>query len=114
MRVTSDLYVSALMRRVFAEGGYAAIVRKGMQEAGAIFIVIRARNGDMALYGPAPQADYADARPDERLFARIATNGGDEELQAKLGRESRFDPDMWIVEIETAAPPDTLFPISRP
>ena len=45
MRLTSDFWVSALMRRVFAEGGFAAVARRGASEAGAVFVVTRNRVG---------------------------------------------------------------------
>jgi hypothetical protein len=103
MRVTSDLWVSALVRRVFADGGFAAVMRRGAAEAGAIFILCRTRLGDVALYGPAPQADYDSARPDERLFAALGAGEGEAALEARLEREARFDPDIWVVEIEAGA-----------
>ncbi|MEP2580565.1 MAG: DUF1491 family protein, partial [Roseibium sp.] len=38
MRVTSEFFVSALVRRVFGEGGFAAVSRRGAPEAGAVFV----------------------------------------------------------------------------
>ncbi|EHK53596.1 DUF1491 family protein, partial [Allomesorhizobium alhagi] len=55
MRVTTDLFVSALVRRIFAAGGFAAVVKRGATEAGAVFVIARGRLGDASLYGPAPQ-----------------------------------------------------------
>jgi hypothetical protein len=100
MRVTTDLWVSALLRRVFAGGGFAAVVRRGAAEAGAVFVLSRDRLGGVALYGPAPQTAYGQAKPDERLFDRLEPVASAEALEKKLERESRFDPDIWIVEIE--------------
>jgi hypothetical protein len=105
MRVTTDLWVSALTRRVFAGGGFAAIVRRGAAEAGAVFILSRDRMGEVALYGPAPQTVYDSAKPDERLFDRQEPVANAEALEKKLERESRFDPDIWIVEIEAGSTP---------
>lgn len=105
MRVTTDLWVSALLRRVFSGGGFAAVVRRGATEAGAVFILLRDRLGDIALYGPAPQAMYASAKPDERLFDRLEPVASADALEKKLEKESRFDPDIWIVEIEAGATP---------
>jgi hypothetical protein len=105
MRVTTDLWVSALLRRVFAGGGFAAVLRRGATEAGAVFILARGRLGDVALYGPAPQAMYDAARPDERLFDRLDPDTDAEALERRLEKESRFDPDVWVVEIEAGATP---------
>ncbi len=103
MRVTSDLWVSALVRRIFSDGGFAAMRRRGAREAGAIFVVLRTRLGVWELYGPAPQTSYDDARPSERQFVHMLTASDEDELEKRLAREMRFDPDVWVVEVEIAA-----------
>jgi hypothetical protein len=99
-RVTSDFWASALMRRIFADGGFAAVTRRGAAEAGAIFLIARDRLGTLRLYGPAPQTSYDEDRPSERRFSLLVETVEESELSARLGREMRFDPDVWIVEIE--------------
>ncbi len=112
MRITSDLFVSSLTRRVFAQGGYAAVLRRGAHEAGAVFIVVRQRNGTATLFGPAAQTDYDAAKPSERLFSQLVECNGDEgPIDQRLKREERFDPDFWLVEIEPAGRLDDLLPI---
>lgn len=104
MRVTTDFWTAALTRRVFAGGGFAAIVRRGSSEAGAVFLVARDRFGRVKLYAPAPQTSYDTARPDERFFA--AHDLEDETaLEARIQKELRFDPDIWVVEIEPGNDP---------
>lgn len=105
MRVTSDLFVSALMRRVFADGGFAAVVRRGAAEAGAVFIVTRDRFGEAALYGPAAQSVYAAEKPAARQFTPIGDKLDEAALDARLAKEQRFDSDIWVVEIETGKTP---------
>ncbi|MCZ7912784.1 DUF1491 family protein [Agrobacterium leguminum] len=102
MRLKSEMFVSALIRRVFAAGGFAAVEKKGAEEAGAIFIRQRLRDGRENLYGPAPQsfADDEDIRAERRFETRLAGADG-EESAALLERERRFDSDLWVVEIET-------------
>jgi hypothetical protein len=100
MRLTTDFWVSALSRRVFGDGGFAAVARRGATEAGAVFILVRDRLGLIALYGPAPQADYDSARPDDRRFALIGERMEQEAVDARIARESRFDSDLWVLEIE--------------
>ena len=51
MRVTTDLWVSALVRRVFSGGGFAAIAKRGSTEAGAVFVIVRDRFGGASLFG---------------------------------------------------------------
>lgn len=101
MRVTTEIWVSALVRRIFSVGGFAAIVQRGSPEAGAVYILSRDRLGGLALYSPAPQTSYDTSKPQERLFTPVIGLNNDE-IDAKLARERRFDPDIWIVELEVA------------
>ncbi|WP_311029204.1 DUF1491 family protein [Mesorhizobium koreense] len=111
MRVTSDLWVSALLRRVQSAGGFGAVLRRGASEAGAIFIVSRSRLGEVTLYGPAPQVAYEEGKPQERGFSEMLGPADDAAIEAKLEKERRFDPDLWVVEIETGRPHEELFPV---
>jgi len=100
MRVTSDLWVSAMVRRAFSAGGFAAVERRGASEAGAVFVVARSRLGELRLFGPAPQSSYDEARPSDRLFAELANGADAAAIAARIEREARFDPDLWLVEVE--------------
>lgn len=111
MRVTSDLWVSALLRRVQSAGGFGAVPRRGASEAGAIFIVSRSRLGEVTLYGPAPQVAYEEGKPQERGFSKMLGPADDAAIEARLEKERRFDPDLWVVEIETGRPHEELFPV---
>jgi len=111
MRVTTDLFVSALVRRIFATGGFAAVVKRGATEAGAVFVIARGRLGDASLYGPAPQTSYDESRPGERRFTPM-NHGDDAALDRRLEKEARFDPDVWIVEVEAGDTPiEELIPV---
>lgn len=105
MRVTSEFFIQALIRRAFRSGGFAAVVRRGAAEAGAIFIVQRDRLGRETLYGPAPQAGYAEERPAERRFVLLIAEAEAEAVAARLAREARFDSDLWTVEVEDGETP---------
>lgn len=100
MRVTSDLFVSALIRRTFSAGGFAAIERRGATQAGAIFIRQRFRDGLETLYGPAPQSFFEQGETDDRRFEIRAERAEADATEAILARETKFDPDLWLVELE--------------
>jgi hypothetical protein len=99
MRVTTDFWVSALVKRIFGDGGFAAVVKRGASEAGAVFVIVRDRLGGAQLFGPAPQTSYDTAKPDERYFTRYRLED-EAALNTRLEKERRFDPDIWVVEIE--------------
>jgi len=103
MRVTTDFWASALIRRVFGEGGFAAVMRRGATEAGAAFVIVRDRLGLVTLYGPAAQAVYDPGRPEERRFTELLTGVEQDAVDARLAKESRFDSDIWVIEVEPGA-----------
>ena len=113
-RITSSLFASALIRRVTSVGGFAAIARKGADAAGAIYIIIRERNGVIRFYAPAPQSGYTDGDSDDRQFQLVEHVNDDSALSAFESTESRFDPDFWIVEIEPGSEIPDLFAIMTP
>ena len=102
MRLRSDIWVAAYLRRCGVEGASAVLRRRGAAEAGAIFIKVDRLDGSAALYGPAPQS--APMAPGvERAFARAHKPEwiGSREADDRLEREIAFDPDLWIVEVES-------------
>lgn len=101
MRLTSEMWVSALLRRVFSDGGFAAVVRRGNAQAGAIFITLRQRDGSVRLLVPAPQA--LSETTDRRFVERTVAD--EDEIRRLLDSEMRFDSDLWIVECEDLAKP---------
>ena len=103
VRLRSDIWVAAYLRRCGAEGASAVLRRRGAAEAGAIFVKIDLRDGRAALYGPAPQTAAAGAeRGVERIFARAHRAEWIDSMDAdkRLEREIAFDPDLWIIEVE--------------
>lgn len=102
-RLTSSIFVSAIIRRVNSAGGFAAVLRRGSDEAGAIFICVPGRGGEVSLYGQAPQSVFAEQdRPSVggRLFECLGEGLQQSDLDARFEREARMDPDFWVVELE--------------
>lgn len=92
--------MAVLRRRAEAAGAYVSIARRGAEEAGAIFVSVDRRDGRFDLYGPAPQSAFDEETPAGRLFTQVAGAVSDEELRFRIDREVRFDPDLWIIDIE--------------
>ncbi|MBN8532674.1 MAG: DUF1491 family protein [Rhizobiales bacterium] len=101
MRLKSDFIVSATIRRAELGGAFAALRKRGGMEAGAIFVVVDRLDGTCQLFGPAPQAHYG-AEDGARAFTRMHPDetASREVIEARLEKEMRFDPDLWILEIE--------------
>jgi hypothetical protein len=100
MRLRSDVWVAALVRRAFAAGATATIVHHGADEAGAIFVVVDRLDGTVDLWGPAPQSDFTETSPGDRRFERLLAAAARAEAPARIASERRFDPDLWLVEVE--------------
>jgi hypothetical protein len=101
MRLRSDIFVAALIRRAEAEGAFATLRRRGAPEAGAIFVLVEGADRRAALYGPAPAGEEAPEGV-ARLFRPMHETPWSEPamLEERLQREISFDPDLWIVEID--------------
>ncbi len=89
-RLASSIKVSALLRRVDAAGGFAAVLARGDATAGSIAIVTR---------------DHGETR---LLAATLAPSGGyewlpiaeGEAIPAWIERARRNDPDLWVIELD--------------
>ena len=102
MRLKSAIWVAAYVRRCHIEGAFAAVRRRGAEEAGAIFVKLNRLDGTAELFGPAPQSMFDEARPADRLFSRCLPDqpAPEAKIEERLVGELRFDPDAWIVEVE--------------
>ena len=102
MRLKSAIWVAAYVRRCHIEGAFAAVRRRGAEEAGAIFVKLNRLDATPDLFGPPPQSMFDEARPADRLFSRCLTDqpAPEAKIEERLARELRFDPDVWIVEVE--------------
>ncbi len=100
-RLRSDFWVSAYIRRCGVEGLVAVLRRRGAAEAGAVMVKLDRLDGTATLFAPAPQSAFAERALDRRFARAHATatlSSG--EAEERLRREVRFDPDLWIVEVE--------------
>jgi hypothetical protein len=102
MRLKSALWVAAYLRRCQVEGAFAVVRRRGAEEAGAIFVRICRLDRTSDLFGPAPQSAVDNSRGADRSFVPSFAGqpASDETVEAYLAREVKFDPDVWIVEVE--------------
>ena len=102
MRLRSDFWVAAHLRRCAIEGIDAVLRRRGAAEAGAVFVKVDKLDGTASLYGPAPQALVSDAA-ESRLFLPVLLDVAGADVEDRMRRELRFDSDLWLMEIEDRA-----------
>jgi hypothetical protein len=105
LRLKSSIWVAAYVRQCHLEGAFAVIRRRGAEEAGAIFVKISRLDGSAALFGPAPQAAFAEAHPSDRRFISCLAKvfAPEAEVESRIARELNFDSDIWLIEVEDRA-----------
>ena len=95
MLLSSDLWVSALIRRAQIEGAYATVVKKGDDRAGSV--IVKAYDTSTRTARLFTEAFGTDG---DRLWIQPVTSDSESELDAYIARQRRYDPDLWVVEIE--------------
>ena len=97
-RLKAGIFVRALIRRAEVAGASAFVVRKGAEEAGAVILTLSRLDGTCLLLNQARdgKGDLVWARP-------LGDWSEEAKARAWLDKQVRFDPDLWIVEIEDRA-----------
>lgn len=95
VRLTSAMLVSALIRRVNAEGGNATVLAKGDETAGAILLICMEKGVVQSV-----RERILDA---QGRYVWTAVGPGDADaLQGYLERRRNGDSDLWLVELDIA------------
>jgi hypothetical protein len=100
MRIKSEIWVMAYLRRCSFNGAPAVIARRGQGDGGAIFIRINTLDSQASVYGPALAG--LDESSTERRWSLCCGEGAvsDTEADNYLKRQAEFDPDIWVIEVE--------------
>ena len=95
-RLKTEVLVQAGFRYCQQALLFAALRRRGDADAGALLVKVSRLDGTAAVFARSQSLDGD-------LTWRRATGEGwipEEEAEARLARETDFDPDVWIVEVE--------------
>lgn len=97
-RLTSTMLVGALVKRVNAVGGFAAILVKGDPTSGVILLQLLEKGRDIGLFERVSnfRGGYALMR------CGPSVEEGPEAFGTYIERRRRSDPDLWLVELDTA------------
>ena len=95
MLLSTDIWVSALIRRAELGGAFAVVARKGDARAGAVLVKVLNRSNNTArLYSEATRMDG------DRVWMQPAQSDREPDLDRYIERARKVDPDLWVVEIE--------------
>jgi hypothetical protein len=101
-RIKAGMWVSMALRLGDSDGRPGMVLRKGDPDAGGILVVLRGREG-FSVLSQMRSADGALAWMRATGEAPVEQDAVD----AYIARQTRFDPDLWILEFEA---PDLLPP----
>ena len=94
-RLKAGIFVRALIRRVQIEGASAFVIRSGAEEAGSIILKVAKLDGSVLVLNQARNARG------ELVWAQALGGWVDEARSAQwCDKQVKFDPDLWIVEVE--------------
>lgn len=95
MLLSTDVWVSALIRRAQLGEASAVVVRKGNARAGAVLVKIyNPVSREARLYAQAVRGDG------ETVWMQPTEAKAEPDLDSFIARQASYDPDVWVVEIE--------------
>lgn len=99
-RLPTHLEVAAIVRRVSASGDFATVMKKGDPDRGALLMIVSSRGRHKACLERILAADGAyrwqAAGPPE--------SASSVDIAEFLARRTRFDEDLWAIELDIAEP----------
>lgn len=91
----SSTMVPALLRLVNSAGGFATVIHKG-SEWGSALLLLHRHGAEIRAYERLP------ALSEGPIWRQAAS--GEEETRVFVERQRRFDPDLWVLELDIADP----------
>jgi hypothetical protein len=96
-RLTSDFWVRAYLARLRLAAIPAYVTARGDATAGAVLVKLATLDGRARAF----QRSF-DLRTGARSWVVLA-DGAEPEVDTAIGRQRRFDPDLWVIEVEDRA-----------
>ena len=99
-RLPAHLEVAGVLRRAEAGGDFATVLRKGDPDRGSLLLVVSSRGRHVACLERVLSLDggyvWQAVGPSE--------SSGSGEVAEFLARRTRFDEDLWAIELDIAEP----------
>jgi hypothetical protein len=92
-RLTAEFWVKAYLARLRLTGIPAFVTSRGDMTSGAILVKLNTLDGRAQAFMRSYDAASA------RIWVPLA-EGEEAEVDAALGRQRGFDPDLWVIEVE--------------
>ncbi|HEU4705534.1 MAG TPA: DUF1491 family protein [Sphingomicrobium sp.] len=99
-RLPASVEAAGLIRRAQGSGDFAAVVHKGDPDRGSILLVVSSRGRHVACLERVLTLDggyrWQQVGPSE--------SAGSGEIRDFLAKRTRFDADLWAIELDIAEP----------
>ncbi|MBA2467080.1 MAG: DUF1491 family protein [Sphingomonas sp.] len=97
-RLAANLEVAGLVRRAEAAGDFAAVLKKGDPDRGALLLMISSRGPHVACLERRSSSAGGD------LWDRVgpSESASSTEIAEFLAKRTRFDADLWAIELDIA------------
>jgi hypothetical protein len=95
-RLTAEFWVQTYLTRLRLADIPAFVTARGDATAGAVIVKLNTLDGRARAFQRNLDADGA------RVWAVLA-EGPEPEVDAALARQRRYDPDLWLIEVEDRA-----------
>ncbi len=92
-RITSEFWVKAYMTRLRGMDIPAFLTSRGDVTAGAVLVKVNTLDGNAAAYQRSYDTDG------NRIWVPLS-EGTDAEVEEALSRQRKYDPDIWVIEVE--------------
>lgn len=92
-RLTASFWVQAYLRRLSLANIPVFIVYKGEETAGAVLVKSNTLDGNATLFHRIYDATGA------RIWDELGS-GPQDQMDEIITRQRRFDPDLWVIEVE--------------
>jgi hypothetical protein len=97
MRLTAEFWVAAYLTRLRLADIPAFVTRKGDATAGSVLVKLNTLDGQARVF----QRSF-DLMSGERNWVVLA-EGPEADVDASIGKQAGFDPDLWVIEVEDRA-----------
>ena len=95
-RLSAEMIVQSLLRKVGQEGGFGTVIKKGDLISGSIIIQCLEKGQNPTLLEKMPSLDG----PSEWQKIWPQDTEKKQELSEYLDRRQQFDPDLWVIELD--------------
>ncbi len=102
VNIRAELWCAAFVRRHNDLGNICVVSRRGDAIAGQVWIEIDHLNGQFSLFCQAP-GFMQTSKENAWLFQCIFDRKDTKEVQQRIAREANFDPDFWLLTLESRA-----------